>query len=640
MGVRRQCLACALAATWAALLLPGLAQARQSVLIVFDEDKDRPGLAAVNRNLRQVFRAELQAEVELYSESLQLSQFEQPGYDGLLREHFRRKYEGTRLDLIVAVMEPSLDFLLPPGEALFPGVPIVFCGLDPSDLRGKALPGNVTGVVVERNFAPTIETALRMQPGTREVFVVGGTARFDRLLQRIARRDLRPFAGRVRVTWLDALPMDALLRKVADLPPHSVILYLTLFADGAGAAFVPHDALSRISGAANAPVYVAVDQFVGLGAVGGQVYSVSTHGQAAARLGLRILRGAAASSLPVVATTVHTSLFDGRQLERWGLDERLLPPGSVVRFRAPSTWDLYKWYILGGVALFLLQTSLVVGLVVNRARYRRSQTARQESEQGRRRAEDEVQRQRDELAHALRVATLGELTVSLTHELSQPLTAVIANAQAARMLIAAEQPSPEVQEALDDVATEATRAAEIMRRLRALFRKQPAACAPLDMNAVIDDVLRLLAADLRNRQIHVHFARGERLPAVLGDSVQLRQVLINLLVNAEEAISLAGDGPREIRIATSRPDPGCVAIAIRDSGVGLDAADLERIFEHFVSSKPHGLGMGLAISRSIVEAQRGRIWATQNDGPGITLHVELPVCPPSQRFQQAQAASG
>src|SRR5262245_50908447 len=170
--------------------------------------------------------------VEVYSESLHVSRFKNPGHYDLLREHFRRKYEDKRPDLIVAVMEPSLDFLLQHGEGVFAGVPIVFCGADPSDVQRKRLRPNVNGVLVERALAPTLDIALRLQPGTREVFVVGGTSRFDRQIQAIARRDLKPLEERVRVTWLTELPMADLLRKLSVLPAQSAVYYLTLFADG------------------------------------------------------------------------------------------------------------------------------------------------------------------------------------------------------------------------------------------------------------------------------------------------------------------------------------------------------------------------------------------------------------------------
>jgi hypothetical protein len=357
------------------LLLPGLlaAEARKSVLLVFDEDKDFPGLAIVNRSLRETFRSELKSDVEFYSESLNLSQFRDQGHDVVLRDSFRRKYAGTRLDLIVAVMGPSLDFLLRHGEALFPGVPIVFCGVDPSDLEGRTLSKNVTGVLVKRTYGPTLDVALRLQPDTRNVFVVGGTSKFDRQLQAIARHDFKPFERRAVITYFTTLPMPDLLKTLSTLPPHSVVLYLTVFADGAGRAFVPHEALSLITGAASAPVYVSVDQYVGLGVVGGHVYSLDAHGHHAAEIGLRILRGETPAGIPVIEPDAYRDMFDWRQLQRWGLDERRLPVGSVISFRPPSLWDLYKWYIAGGVGLLLLESALIVGLLVTRAQRRRAQ---------------------------------------------------------------------------------------------------------------------------------------------------------------------------------------------------------------------------------------------------------------------------
>ena len=607
-----------------ATALSASAHARRNVLLVFDEDNDLPGLAVINRSLRQVLRSEMKDEVEFYSESLNVSQFRDPGYHAVLREHFRQKYRDKRPDLIVAVMEPSLDFLLRHGEAVFAGVPIVICGADPSDVQRGTLRPNITGVLVERDFAPTLQIALDLQPQTRNVFVVGGSSRFDRQMQALARRDLQPFETRVAITWLTARPMAEALNTLSNLPAHSIIYYLTVFTDGAGGAFSPHEALSRIAAVANAPIYASVDQYVGLGAVGGSVYSVATHGEHAAQIAARILRGEAPAAIAVTALAAQSNLFDWRQLQRWGLDERRLPPGSVVQFRSPSVWQVYGGYIALGVTLFLLQTALVVALLVNRTQRRRAEMARVESDRRRQVAEEEARRQRNELAHALRVTTIGELAVSIAHELNQPLTAIVANAEAARRLLARDPADPEVGEALRDMAREASRAGETVHRLRALFRKQPAVTDPLDVNALIDDVLRLLAPDLRSKEIAVRFVRGDRLPPVLGDGVQLRQVMINLLVNAEEAIALAGEGPREMRVLTSLAGPGEVAIVISDSGIGVAQSELERIFEHFVSSKPQGLGMGLAISRSIVEAHAGRIWATRNERRGLTLHLRLP----------------
>jgi signal transduction histidine kinase len=244
----------------------------------------------------------------------------------------------------------------------------------------------------------------------------------------------------------------------------------------------------------------------------------------------------------------------------------------------------------------------------------------------RRRIQEETQRQRDELAHALRVTTLGELTASIAHELSQPLSAIVTNAQAGRRVLASPGSSPDtIREILVDIVDEANRAVQVIRRLRALFRKARAEHVSLDVNALIENAIDLIRGDLRQKRIMVRFARNATLPPVLADLVQLQQVVLNLLMNASEALTAIEDRPRVITVAIERPRSGRLVLTISDNGAGVkDAAQLETMFEHFVSTKPQGLGMGLAISRSIVEAHGGRIWATANAGPGLTLHVELP----------------
>jgi C4-dicarboxylate-specific signal transduction histidine kinase len=243
----------------------------------------------------------------------------------------------------------------------------------------------------------------------------------------------------------------------------------------------------------------------------------------------------------------------------------------------------------------------------------------------RRRAEEMALRQREELALALRVTTLGELAASLAHEINQPLAAVLTNAQTARrMLDRGYQARQDIGEALDDIAGDAKRAAQIISRLRTLFRKEHGERKALNVNELLEDVVTLLRHDLERRQIVVHFSLDKSLPLVLGDVVQLQQVMLNVLVNACEAIAALEAGPREIRIESVRSEAGLVELAIGDTGIGVKAPDLELIFDRFVSTKPDGLGMGLAISRTIVEAHGGRIWATANAESGITIHAELP----------------
>jgi PAS domain S-box-containing protein len=230
---------------------------------------------------------------------------------------------------------------------------------------------------------------------------------------------------------------------------------------------------------------------------------------------------------------------------------------------------------------------------------------------------------REELAHALRVATVGELTASIAHEINQPLTAIATNAVAARNALAGAAIDAEVPEMLRDIVADAHRAAQIIRALRALFRKAPAERKPVDVGEVVKDVLGLVHQDLEQQRIELDVCLQSDAPRVTGDVVQLQQVILNVLLNAAAAMTQE-PGPRHLAIEVGVREPGVLGIAVRDSGPGVAAARLERIFDPFVSSKPDGLGMGLAITRSIVEAHGGRIRATPNADRGLTLDIELP----------------
>ena len=244
----------------------------------------------------------------------------------------------------------------------------------------------------------------------------------------------------------------------------------------------------------------------------------------------------------------------------------------------------------------------------------------------RRYAEDEARRQRDALAHALRVTTLGELAASLAHEINQPLSAIVMNAKAtARLLDAGATVTDDIRGALRDIAADGTRASEIIRRLRVLLSKEHLPGRAVDVNELVAETMSLVEYDLRRRGIDIRSVHAAELPAVSVDRVQLQQVVLNLLVNAIEAIAAAGEGPCTITVTTAARGADRVEIAVADTGVGATSTDLERMFEPFATTKTNGLGMGLSISRSILRAHRGTIWATVNADRGLTLHVELPI---------------
>ena len=242
----------------------------------------------------------------------------------------------------------------------------------------------------------------------------------------------------------------------------------------------------------------------------------------------------------------------------------------------------------------------------------------------RRRTERETARQRDELAHLSRVAMLGELSGSLAHELNQPLTAILSNAQAAQRFLAQNPPRiDKLAEILTDIVKSDRRAEAVIQRLRSLLRKEEAQRHPLDINDVVEESLRLMRSDLLNRQVVVSTDLAKGLPTVSGDWNQLQQVLLNFVINGCDAMD-GREVDRRLLVRTQTTAYGNVEVSVADRGAGIAVADLERIFEPFVSTKAHGMGLGLAICRSIVEAHGGLLWATNNADRGATLHCELP----------------
>jgi len=230
-----------------------------------------------------------------------------------------------------------------------------------------------------------------------------------------------------------------------------------------------------------------------------------------------------------------------------------------------------------------------------------------------------------ELAHANRVTTTGQLAASIAHEVSQPISAALTNANAARRWLGAEPPDlEEVREAVDRIIRDGGRASDIIGRIRALVRKAPPRNDQLNINATILEVIALTRTELSSARTSLQTELTDGLPLISGDRVQLQQVMLNLILNAVEAMSGSSQATRELMIRTAQDGPDSVLVAVQDSGPGLKPESLDRLFEAFYTTKPGGMGMGLSICRSIIEAHGGRVWATANAPQGATFQFTLP----------------
>ena len=261
---------------------------------------------------------------------------------------------------------------------------------------------------------------------------------------------------------------------------------------------------------------------------------------------------------------------------------------------------------------------------------------------GQKRAEEALQKAQADLAHMTRVLTVGELTSSIAHEINQPLAAIVTNGDAGLRWLSAETPNlDETGKALRRIVRDGKRATAVVSRMRALFKKAPTEKEPLDLNDVIQEVVAITQSEAQRNRISLRTDFADDLPRVMGDKVQLQQVILNLLVNAIQAMTGLSEGARELCVSSRKVSPADavrneeasgvsshpeeILIEVRDSGPGLDPEHLNRLFEAFYTTKPQGLGIGLTISRTIAEAHGGRLWAKPNEPRGAVFQFALPV---------------
>ncbi len=369
--------------------------ARFNVLIMNSHDYGMPWQRTVNQAIYEALAAEPKIPTKLFTEFTGLSQFNNDVYVKKLVDLYGNKYADRRMDLIITVDVAATDFMVKHGAELFSGAPIVFISEIKNRADTRPAP-NATGIFTEFDIKGTVDIALDLHPNTQRIALISGSSKMDRQYEARARQVLTDYRNRFEIIDLTGLPMEKLLDRAAQLPPRTIVLYVLTLVDGAGETFVPREILPKISQASNAPVYGLWDSLLGGGIVGGHLSSAGVGGTKAAEMGLRILGGARPEDIPIVRGS-HAYLFDWRQLRRWDISERDLPAGSEVRFKEFTFLDLYKWHISGIAALLAIETMLILGLLIHRARCRRVEVALQAAHDG---LEQRVVERTDELTRS------------------------------------------------------------------------------------------------------------------------------------------------------------------------------------------------------------------------------------------------
>jgi signal transduction histidine kinase len=513
-------------------------------------------------------------------------------------------------DLIMAVAGVASAFARRHRAQLFPDAPLFFAAVDQRFLGSEPLGENETATAASNDFPRIVDEILQLLPQTTQLFVVTGSGVLAQFWRRVLDEELKRFRGRLELVWLDKLSFEQLLRRCASLPRNAAIFYVAFGTDAAGGAYADERVLADLHATANAPVFVSQSAYLGAGAVGGSLMSNDEMIRTSANAAARLLNGAAPRSVKVPLQLAGQPVFDWRELQRWGIPESRLPAGSVVRYRAPSLWSAYRGTMLSAVGVLAVQSLLIVGLLYQR--------------RARQRAESDSRRNLALATDASRRQTMAALTNSIAHELGQPLSSMIHNAHSGRMMITGNRATPDtIREILSDIESQGVQATEIIHRHLAMLRNHPLEKKPIDLHAVIHGGLALVAHDMSARQIEATVNLSSSPCTITGDQVLLQQVLVNLVMNAMDAMAETPPARRCVAIRTE-VRAADVELSVSDTGTGLPGHVEGKLFTPFVTTKALGTGIGLTIARTIVDAHHGTIDAHNNPEGGATFTVTLP----------------
>jgi signal transduction histidine kinase len=417
----------------------------------------------------------------------------------------------------------------------------------------------------------------------------------------------------VKTTFIDHVSMDDVLSLVRNLPDSSLIFIPGFNTDSKKVFYYNPEAIHLISQAAKAPVFSISDMGFGEGATGGYILSFKKTGLLAGDIAIYLLDGHDPNLVRVNESDYYEQMYDWRMLKRWNLTgSKRIPKGSHIEFEQTNFFLEYKWFITAGIVFLILQFLLILNL----ARFNRKQKMIT-------RQLIETENKYRELVNEDRILRLSQLSASLSHELNQPLTAILSTAQAGLRFIESGKNDPELmKEILGNIVEDDKRTASILSSLRGMLKLEKREKEVIHLNLLIEETILIYTGESIRKNISFELSTVDPPVYVIADKIQIQQVVMNLIQNSVQSIENAGAKTRKI-VITEKLDNDMVIVSVRDFGEGISEVIREKIFKPFVTSKKEGTGIGLAISRSIIDDHHGKIWAENMPDGGAIFSFSL-----------------
>jgi len=585
--------------------------AQKRILAIFGFKQAMPFGYYTAESMRETLTSEAPFPIELNIEFADLARYPDETYLAKIVDFYRFKYSKDKFDLVLAIGDETAKMMVEYGDELFGDIPIVIIGSGLDFLAKESKNSNTFFLKWGWDIGKTLEIIQDLLPKTQHLYFISGATISDLSIRNVALEDLSNTRVNFKTTFITDFTATEMLEKIAHLPNNSVIFFLSVIRDINNVGFISRDLMHEVSEKANMPTFGMSDTYLGHGIVGGKLLSPAYQGRRLIRTALKILNDEPIKNTGSLKGD-NQVMFDWRQLKRWSINEKDLPPNSVVKYKEHSIWDAHKGKIIGAISIILSQGLAVIFLLIQRKR--------------RSHAESESRSLRDDLAHISRVMSMGEMATSLAHEVNQPLTAIQSYAQAAQRFLQRQPPEyKEVSNSLEGVVEGSRRAKQVIQRIRMTLDKEPSQRSTNKVRDLINGVLLLVQGNINEKKIHLKLDIENGLPKVICDQVQLQQVLLNLIINGIDAICEKSVEVRELTVLAYQEQDENVVISVKDSGVGIDENILKQPFDAFYTTKKEGLGVGLSISKSIIEDHGGRLWITKNQDRGVTVSFTVPV---------------
>jgi signal transduction histidine kinase len=568
----------------------------KQVLVLHSTRRTSQMVVVSDREIPAILESVFPKGVDYYTEFVDEARYPSRQYQQAFEHFLRSKYSGLRFDLVVAMGDNALEFVADTRRELFPETPVVFFSTRPAVSR----PANSTGVVAPLNLSGSLRLALALQPDLRRVFVVSATDDSNRGYEVEARAQFRSFEDRVDLTFLSDLSKKDLEAKLATLPEHSIVYFLTFSRHGADESFRPIEYLERIVAVANSPTYSWVDSAMDRGVVGGSLKSQTAQAQAVAQLGLRVLSGERADTIPVASVDLNVNQVDWRELRRFGISETRIPAGTIVRFRDPTLWDRYRSYIVGAGVVLLAQTTLILGLLLQK---RRRQFAERQARDSAEKLRSSYERIRDLGGRLLgaQEAERARIARELHDDVSQQLALLAIDLDLMRG-----ESQLQRRRRVDELVQGAfNRAQDVAKSVHDLSHRLHPGRLQIGLVAALSGLERELSAP----GLQITFSH-EDVPDGLDADVTLCLFRV-----AQEALHNAHkhSAARHVFVRLRGNDPRRLVLTVTDDGVGfnVDAA--------------WSNGLGLVSIAERVESVGGRLNIRSVYGEGTFLEVSVPL---------------